>query len=151
MQLAFWKSPNIWIRTKDGDSCAKAIFDRHYSKYHYKDGRDPALFAGPGEKLVLVLVDYSALFVWRKFQSDDGQNGINCSVFRNESEVLSSWLIREAEEWAWHKWPGERLYTYIAPKKIKSTNPGYCYLKAGWNKCGITKVHKHIIMEKLPL
>lgn len=148
-QLAFWESPNIWIQTKDGDSCAKAIFDRHYSKYHYKDGRDPALFVGPGEKLVLVTPDYSALWIWRKFQSDDHQEGVNCSVFRNESEYLSSWMILQAEEWAWVKWPGERLYTYIAPKKVKSSNPGYCYLKAGWSKCGITKVHKFIIMEKL--
>ena len=150
MQLAFWESPNIWMQTKDGDSCAKAIFDRHYSKHFYKDGRDPSLFVGPGEKLVLVIPDYSALFVWRKFQSDDNQEGVNCSVFRNESVYLSSWLILQAEEWAWFRWPGERLYTYIAPKKIKSSNPGFCYLKAGWRKCGITKVHKHIIMEKLP-
>jgi hypothetical protein len=30
-------------------------------------------------------------------------------------------------------------------------NPGYCFKMAGWTVCGITKVHKLIIMEKNPL
>jgi len=38
-----------------------------------------------------------ALFVWRKFEDDSGQKGINCSIFRNESDILSSDLIREAD------------------------------------------------------
>jgi len=29
------------------------LYERHYSKYHYKDGRKPKLFCGPGEKIVL--------------------------------------------------------------------------------------------------
>ena len=147
-QLAIWDNPNPWHQTVDGDTDAKKIFDRHYSKYHYKDGRDPKLFVGPGEKLVLVTENYDALFVWRKFKDDSGQKGINCSVFRNESPYLSSGLILWAEEYAWSRWPGERLYTYIAPTKIKSVNPGYCYLKAGWSKCGWTKVNKLLIMER---
>lgn len=36
------------------------------------------------------------------------------------------------------KWPGERFYTYVNPKKVKSTNPGYCFMAAGWKKCGMT-------------
>jgi hypothetical protein len=42
-----------------------------------------------------------------------GQRGVNCAVFRNESSVLSSELIREACGLAWTRWPGERLYTYV--------------------------------------
>jgi hypothetical protein len=29
--------------------------------------------------------DADALFVWRKFIDDSGQQGVNCAVFRNES------------------------------------------------------------------
>jgi hypothetical protein len=77
--------------------------------------------------------------------------GVNCAVFRNESKLLrSSELILQAEQIAWKKWPGQRLFTFVNAGKVKSTNPGYCYLMAGWRKCGITKSKKLIILEKYP-
>jgi len=138
-----------WYAVKDGNVQARDIFNRHYSRIHYADGRNPKLFVGPGEKMVLMTADGTALFIWRKFISDNGQNGVNCAVFRNEGNILSSSLILEAEQIAWQRWPGERLYTYVAPNKIKSSNPGYCFLQAGWHKCGITKSNKLVILEKL--
>jgi len=48
---------------KDGDSVAKELHLRHYSKYTYKDGREPRLFVGPGEKIVLLTEYGDALFV----------------------------------------------------------------------------------------
>ena len=69
--------PDRWIVAKDGDPTARALFRQHYSYKPYADGRDPALFVGPGEKLVLLTADASALFVWRRFISGDGQQGIN--------------------------------------------------------------------------
>ena len=139
-----------WYSLKDGDAMARGLFDRHYSRRHYKDGRRPKLFVGPGEKMILMTTDGKALFVWRKFISDAGQEGVNCAIFRNEGPILSSVLILEAEELAKIKWPGERFYTYVNPKKIKSTNPGFCFIKAGWRKCGVTKSKKLIILEKNP-
>jgi len=138
-----------WYSVKDGDASARSIFNRHYSRHFYADGRKPKLFVGPGRKMVLMTSDCKALFVWRKFISDDGQQGINCAVFRNEGNYLSSDLILEAEQLVWNAWSNERLYTYIDPKKVKSSNPGYCFLKAGWRKCGITKKNKLVILEKL--
>jgi hypothetical protein len=140
-----------WFAVKDGDMVARSIFDRHYSRHFYEDGRKPKLFVGPGEKMVLMTSDYKALFVWRKFKSDDSQKGVNCAIFRNEGDVLSSSLILEAERLAWDRWPEERFYTYVNAAKIQSTNPGCCFIKAGWRKCGITKVNKLVILEKLPL
>ncbi len=130
-----------WIEVKDGDDRARALMCRHYSARHYTDGRKRTLFVGPGEKMVLLTEDCAALFVWRKFIDDaqPKQEGVNCAVFRNEGQLLSSELIREACEMAWQRWPGERLYTYVNSKKIKSTNPGYCFLRAGFKKCGTTK------------
>ncbi|HUD75316.1 MAG TPA: hypothetical protein VMQ76_09615 [Terracidiphilus sp.] len=139
-----------WRESIDGDPEARSIFHRHYSFRSYADGRKPKLFIGPGSKIVLVTPDNRALFVWRKFKSGDGQNGINCSVFRNESDRLSSDLIREAEEIAWRVWPNERFFTYVNPRKVKSANPGYCFKCAGWNLCGVTKWNKLLIFEKLP-
>lgn len=139
-----------WIEVRDGNDTGRALFDRHYSRYRYKDGRKPRLYVGPGEKMVLLTACARALFVWRKFRSGDLQSGVNCAIFRNEGAGLSSRLILAAMQLAWARWPFHRLYTYVNPKKIKSTNPGFCFQKAGWRKCGVTKVRKLIIFEFLP-
>lgn len=146
---------NIWRIVKDGYQPAAAMYMRHYSCYQYADNRraqhgyrNRFMIAGPGEKMVLMTPSNDALFVWRKFEDASGQRGVNCSVFRNESEHLSSWMIQQACELAWQRWPGERLYTYVNATAIKSSNPGYCFLVAGWRKCGVTKVNKLLIFEK---
>lgn len=139
-----------WREARDGDAAARAIFDRHYSRYRYADGREPKLFVGPGEKTVMLTEAGDALFVWRKFISADGQTGVNCAIFRNESPILSSSLIIEADAVAWARWPGERLYTYVARKHVRSTNPGCCFRRAGWKRCGVTKVRGLLIFERLP-
>jgi len=138
-----------WIPVLDGDDRARGLYRRHYSARHYRDGRNPRLFMGPGEKMVLMLASGQAVFAWRKFISDDGQDGVNCSIFRNESARLSSDLIREADALAWERWPGERLYTYINPRKVRSSNPGYCFLMAGWRHAGWTRKGLRIL-EHVP-
>lgn len=141
----------LWYAIRDGDPRLRAALDRHYSARRYQDERRPRLSVGPGEKMVLMTSDSRAVFVWRKFISDNGQDGVNCAVFRNEAPelYLSSDLIREADELAWRRWPGERLYTYVNPRKVASANPGYCFLMAGWHKCGATK-RGLIILEVFP-
>ncbi len=146
----------LWLAVKDGDERAAAIFKRHYSYHQYQDGRrrygyrNRFLMLGPGEKMVLLSPGCDALFCWRKFIDKSGQIGVNCAIFRNESSVLSSTLILAAEQLAWQRWPGERLYTYVNAGAIASSNPGYCYQKAGWRKCGTTKAKGLIVLEKLP-
>jgi hypothetical protein len=142
------KLGRYWHEAKDGNADARELFNRHYSRYRYKDGRKPKLFCGPGEKMVLLTEAADALFVWRKFRSADGQQGVNCMVFRNESPHLSSDMILDAEEIAWRRWPQARLFTYVKSEAIKSRNPGYCFKRAGWRQCGITKVNKLVILEK---
>lgn len=94
---------------------------------------------GPGEKIVLRTRDADAAFGWRKFIDGSGQQGINCSFFRNEGTHRSSELIRQADAIADAIWPNCRRYTYVAPEKIRSRNPGFCFIKAGWRRCGRTK------------
>lgn len=138
-----------WRVCKDGDPAGIELYERHYSCYQYKDGRDRKLFIGPGFKIVLITEDCDALFAWRKFISDDDQDGVNCAVFRNESSILSSQLILEAERVAWCRWPGDRLYTYVSATAVNSTNPGFCFQKAGWTKCGKSKSGL-LVFEKRP-
>lgn len=159
--LAF-PTPNVWLPTKDGDPSALALFKRHYSHKPYRDGRSPKLFVGPGAKLVLLTQNADALFVWRKFISGDGQLGVNCAIFRNESPARSASLILEAMRVVWGAWPNERLYTYVNPRKLSVRRwhgtkrpycpwpPGRCFIEAGWRQCGITKWNKLIILEAHP-
>ena len=100
--------------------------------------------------MVLLTLDCNALFIWRKFISLDDQCGVNCAVFRNEGDIISSELIKCACELAWQRWPGERLYTYVNDSKVKSPNPGYCFLCAGWRKCGRNKNGRLTILEVFP-
>jgi hypothetical protein len=97
----------------------------------------------------MLTADALALFVWRKFICE-GQAGVNCAVFRNEGPTLSSDLIGQACEIAWRRWPGERLYTFVNPRRVRSTNPGYCFIRNGWRPCGVTKWNKLKILERLP-
>ena len=90
----------VWVPVKDGNDTGRDIFDQHYSRYHYADGRKPLLYVGPGQKMVLITPDALALFVWRKFISMDHQEGVNCAVFRNEGAGLSSDLIKSAMDLA---------------------------------------------------
>ena len=127
-----------WQVSRDGDLSANALYRRHYSAHIYKN-KAPTRFAGPGEKIVLILPECDGLFVWRKFKPMDGQEGINCAVFRNESKHKSSELILEAESFAVKKWGAFRSYTYVNSSKIKSSNPGFCFKVAGYKQCGKTK------------
>lgn len=125
--MMFLDFGDVWIRIHDADNEARNLFDRHYSRIHYKDGRKPKKFIGPGEYIALTTAKRDALFVWRKFISKDNQEGINCAIFRNESDLLSSELILEAEKLAILKWGDVRFYTYVNAKKIRSENPGCCF------------------------
>lgn len=150
---------SAWVRIKDADPRGLALFRQHYTYRPKRDqfemfntarNRNMNHFVGPGEKLVLLSACNRALFVWRKFRSMDSQTGVNCAVFRNCGAGLSSELIRDADAIAWDRWPGERLYTYVDPRSVASQNPGYCFLMAGWKKCGFTKARNLLILEILP-
>ena len=138
----------FWCETRDADLVVLELFQRHYT-FGMTDSRKPRTkhFVGPGERMVLIFHTGEACFVWRKFISLDHQEGVNCAIFRNEGPVLSSELIRNADELAWQRWPGERLYTYVNQRMIRSSNPGCCFIKAGWRRCGLTKKRGFTILE----
>ena len=146
-----------WLPALDGDPRALALYQRHYSCSNPAPANRQ--FMPPGEKMVLLTLECDALFGWLKNRVEryDKQVGVVCTVFRNESQHLSSSLIEEAMEIAWQKWPGERLFTYIDPDKIRRINkrhrkarqPGYCFIKAGWRECGVS-LQGLVLLECLP-
>jgi hypothetical protein len=145
-----------WYEVKDGDPRAVALYRRHYSCRGTNHGQkiDYVRFgiSGQGESMILLTQDCQALFGWKyEAYRDDGQAGINCFVFRRESGELSSVLIKEANELAWAKWGKQRLFTFIDSKKTKhKRDPGRCFIKAGYKKCGYSKKGL-VILECLPV
>ena len=146
-----------WYAATDGDPRALAVYLRHYSAVRNRSGKRRGSHSwkrivGPGERLILLTPLADALFVWRRERyRQDGQHGVNCAVFRNESPFLSSGLIREASELAWCRWPGQRLFTFVDPRQVRSTNPGYCFLKAGWVRLRArSRARSRVILERRP-
>jgi hypothetical protein len=134
----------IWEVTHEADPDGRKLADNHYSR-KTKGARS---FVGPGEKLVLITPSKDALFAWRKNKyRQDGQEGVECSIFRNEGTRLSSKLIKRAVKLAREKWPGARLFTYVNPSAIRSTDPGHCFKRAGWRKIGTNHNGKLILLE----
>lgn len=124
----------------------------HYSR------RTPGskTFTGIGQEVVLVTSDLAA--VWAVVRqrtpsrvgtgSSRGRSGVTDEapryvfrnmLFRNLGDQLSSRLIRGALWATYVAWldrygcvPKERMRTEINIKRVKSSNPGYCYKVAGW-------------------
>ncbi len=144
----------IWILVRDGNLTGLDLFLRHYSAKR-GERRRIRQFVGPGGKMVLLTADARALFVWRRERPEfrtDGQVGVNCAVFRNEGTAAgrSSDLIRAACDLAWERWPGERLFTFVDVGKVRrKRDPGRCFLRAGFRKCGATQTGK-LILERNP-
>jgi len=144
----------LWVSVKDGNRYFRWMLNRHYSARKYKDNRKVRLSVGPGNKLLLMTVDGQAIFAWRKFIDDavPKQTGVNCAVFRNEGDYLSSNLILEAEKIAWKQWPGERLYTYVDETKLpQGKRPGYCFECAGWIRLPYRTKSGKLVFEKQEL
>lgn len=134
------------VRTTPFDPEMAMLADRHYSRRTVGARQ----FCYSGRKLVLRNTQGTVLFVWMFSDPQlrmDHQVGYNCTIFRNESDRQSSDIILEAERMAVEKWGPNRFYTYINAARIRSTNPGYCFLMAGWNKAGLSKTGK-VLLEK---
>ena len=131
-----------WLITQHNHPMLVKLYERHYSanKHVSIQKRMQNGVSGPGEAMCLLTLACDAGWIWghEKFRLDD-QEGVQCRFFRNEGPLLSSILIEEAVERAWERWPNERLWTYINPSKIRSSNPGFCFQCAGWHVCGKSK------------
>jgi hypothetical protein len=143
-----------WVEVRDGNDTARDIFRRHYS-YRPRlagTGRVNELIIGPGFKLLLLSADGGAICAWRreKYRADK-QSGVECCIFRREAGSTASQLLRAAMARAWERWPGERLFTHVDPRKVPPTiragRPtwGHCFYEAGWWFEGVSAKGLHIL------
>ena len=147
-----------WIPVKTSDATVNAVVANHYSVAFSAEYRKSSVnthdHVGPGERLVLRTADGKAAFAWRLCREGGkgirgGYEGVYCVFFRNEGyHILSSELVREAVGLAAKRWPEERKYfTFVHADSVASSNPGYCFQKAGWMKVGKTKGRGLQILE----
>lgn len=130
-----------WAISHRFDKRALPLADRHYNRQKVGSPQ----FVPPGRCTVLLTLDADALWVtswpFAEYVKHKWAGAWVNSLFRNESPHLSSELIREAVAATRSVWepPELGLITFVDAGKIKSTNPGYCYLCAGFRRVGKTK------------
>jgi hypothetical protein len=139
-----------WKITHKGDTECRILADRHYSR------QTPGhpMFCRPGYNLVLWAEGPTGQATWVWFrpkwesgivgtERKDKLHAIECTLFRNESGLLSSDLIVEASAilGVWEhaldvEWPDGAITgiktdaTY--KRRSKRALPGECYRRAGW-------------------
>lgn len=130
-----------WVISHRAHPAAAALADRHYNRQ--KPGA--AQFVPPGRCVVLLSDDARAVWVtswpYAEYVKHEWAGAWINSLFRNESDYLSSDLIIQAVAATRFYWtpPDLGLVTFVDSSKIRSTNPGYCYKQAGFVKGGYTK------------
>lgn len=130
-----------WCLSHRAHPRAVALADRHYSRQ--KPGTPQ--FVPPGQCLVLLTEAADAVWVtswpFPEYVKHRWPGAWVCSIFRNEGDELSSELIAEAvaaTRWVWPEVPHLGMVTFVDRRKVRSTNPGYCFLQAGFVKDGRT-------------
>lgn len=146
----------IWRITNRGDQLARAIADRHYSRVR-KGSRG---FVQPGACLVMVTPNYDALWItsWPKFTQHRWRGAWINSMFRNESDYLSSDLIRwavAATRAVMGEPPDLGMVTFIDDEAIRwKTDPGFCFKMAGFRFDGVCQSGVWALklpVEKMPV
>lgn len=137
----------MWTRTDKFDPDCCALADRHYSRRKVGSNQ----FMPPGQTIVLKRP--GAVFGWWRPHPDSGlasMNGLDgwtCTIFRNESDALSSDLIVAAEDFIEDCGP-DGLITYVFDDKVRSINPGCCFKKAGYSVTGRSADGRKTLLQK---
>jgi hypothetical protein len=125
----------VWTPSHKFDPRALPLADRHYNRRKVGSPQ----FVPPGRSLVLLSENRDALWVssypFAEYVRHVWAGAWVCSLFRNESEHLSSALIREAVAITRSVWPVPDLgmVSFINTQKTRrKRDPGRCYLRAGF-------------------
>lgn len=138
-----------WLVTHKGDRACRLLADRHYSRQHV----GAPMFTRPGHNLVLRTAAADAVWVTWSGIRDDGLQAWECTIFRNESEYLSSGMIQSAVAATLAEWgepPPDGIITYVDQSRVRSSNPGFCFLSAGFQRIGKSKRRGLTLLQFLP-
>jgi hypothetical protein len=142
-----------WHLSHRFDPRALPLADRHYNRRKVGSPQ----FVPPGRCLVMLTRDADALWVtsypFKEYVRHAWAGALVCSLFRNESEFLSSELIREACAATAATWPIPPLgmITFVDAKKTRpKRDPGFCYLRAGFVNVGTTKKEGLVALQLTP-
>ena len=83
----------------------------------------------------------------------NGLDGWTCTIFRNEGPTRSSDLVMDAERVLIESGVTigpSGLITYVWDKKVRSTNPGWCFKLAGWRATGRSADGRKTLLQKSP-
>jgi len=144
----------IWQLSNRFDKTVLRLADAHYNRQ--KVGTPQ--FVPPGRCIVLKVGEYRPTALWvtswpiAEYTHHDWAGAWVNSLFRRESGDLASKLIRQAIAITRYYWPPPPLgiITFIDSTKIRSCNPGCCYIKAGFKKVGRTKKNNLVALQMLP-
>jgi len=137
-----------WIQTHNCDEAGRKLADRHYSRQTIGAAR----FTRPGKNLVLRTAEGDAVWAtwYGKFRRDE-LDACECTIFRNESSYLSSYLISYACLASFlHEGEGslkDGIITYVDDSKVNSVNPGFSFRSVGFKYIGRTKKNKLMIFQ----
>lgn len=137
------ESASLWEFSHRADKRALPLADRHYNRQKIGSPQ----FVPPGRCTVLLTPEADALWVtswpFAEYVKHAWGGAWVCSCFRNESEYLSSDLIRSAvaaTRAVWGEPPSLGMVTFVDRDKTRrKRDPGRCYRRAGWKVCGETK------------
>ena len=135
-----------WVVTHKGDMSCRQLADRHYTRQTV----GAPMFTRPGRNLVLRTPFGDAVWVTWSGIRDDGMDAWECALFRNESAHLSSDMIRWAVRASLAEWgrpPKDGFITYVDQTKVRSSNPGFCYIAAGWKKVGFSRKRGLLLLQ----
>lgn len=142
-----------WRMSWRAEKAANALAKRHYSC----QSPESSQFVPPGEPIVLMTPEADALWVSLRQKAEytdhDWPGAWMCTIFRNESRILSSELIREAvaaTRFFWENPPENGFVTFVDPGKVRhKRDPGRCFIRAGFSLVGETKVNRLLVFQML--
>lgn len=138
-----------WVKVSKRDPRACALADRHYSRRKPGSGQ----FMPPGQTIVLLSADEASVYGWWRpdprsgIRAMNGLDGWTCTIFRKEGPGIASEMILEAERFIADCGP-DGLITYVFDKKVRSSNPGFCFKMAGYKATGRSADNKKTLLQK---
>lgn len=152
----------MWYHVSKTDTRARLLADKHYSRQTIGHPE----FCAPGNNIVLIIPSgCKATAVWVSQRPDpsanlkmpraDGFDYWHNGLFRNESGIRSSDLIREAIAITKYFWgdvmPRHGFHSFVDPTKVRGVPVrgqlvhGFCFMKAGFKASNIRTKKRNLI------